>query len=101
MEASCVHAIYNLGLVAKDTGELEEAKKHFYKLNEILLNNVEVLTQLASIYELQDDVAQAIELYTQANSLSPTDPSLLLKLANLYDAEGDKSQAFQCHYDVG
>lgn len=46
------------------------------------------------------DSAQAIELYSQANNLAPTDPAILVKLANIYDAEGDKSQAFQCHYDV-
>lgn len=66
----------------------------------MLVNNVQVLTQLAAIYESTDDTAQAIDLYTQANNLEPTDPSILLQLANIYDAEGDKSQAFQCHYDV-
>lgn len=66
----------------------------------MLLNNVQVLVQLASIYETQDDTAQAIELYTQANNLCPSDPAILLKLAQIYDREGDKSQAFQYHYDV-
>lgn len=79
---------------------MEEAKKYFYKLNDMLLNNVQVLIQLASIYELQNDSAQAIELYTQANNLCPSDPAILLKLAQIYDIEGDKSQAFQYYYDV-
>lgn len=47
-----------------------------------------------------ENTAQAIELYSQANSLAPTDPAILSKLASIYDNEGDKSQAFQCHYDV-
>lgn len=51
-------------------------------------------------YELQGQKAQSMELYTQANNLSPTDPAILFKLAKLYDAEGDKTQAFQCHLDV-
>lgn len=55
---------------------------------------------LAYRYELLEDTAQAIELYSQANSLAPTDPAILSKLANIYDAAGDKSQAFQCYYDV-
>lgn len=47
-----------------------------------------------------EDTSQAIELYSQANNLAPTDPAILAKLGDLYDSEGDKSQAFQCHYDV-
>jgi hypothetical protein len=41
-----------------------------------------------------------MELYSQANSLAPTDSAILERLAALYESEGDKAQAFQCHYDV-
>ncbi|KAI1722263.1 tetratricopeptide repeat domain-containing protein [Ditylenchus destructor] len=99
VEASCVQAIYNFGLVCRHLGDLEEAKRCFFKLNEMLLNNVQVLTQLAAIYEQQEDTAQAIDLFTQASNLAPTDPAILNKLSHIYEAEGDKSQAFQCHYD--
>jgi intraflagellar transport protein 88 len=51
-------------------------------------------------YEQRGEIAQAIELYTQANSLAPTDPAILERLAVLYEGEGDKTQAFQYHYDV-
>jgi intraflagellar transport protein 88 len=61
----------------------------------MLINNAQVITQLASIYESIEDSAQALELYSQASSLVPNDPGLLLKLGELYDSEGDKSQAFQ------
>lgn len=47
-----------------------------------------------------EDSGQAIELYSQANSLAPTDPSILTKLSNIYESEQDKTQAFQCLYDV-
>lgn len=47
-----------------------------------------------------EDTAQAIELYSQANSLAPSDPAILAHLAAIYDREGDKTQAFQCNYDV-
>lgn len=87
-------------MVSRHLGELEEAKRNFFKLNEMLLNNVQVLTQLAAIYESTEDTAQAIDLYTQANNLEPTDPAILLKLANICDSEGDKLQAFQWHLDV-
>lgn len=51
-------------------------------------------------YEYMEDSGQAIELYSQANSLAPTDPSILTKLSNIYESEQDKTQAFQCLYDV-
>ncbi|KAI3409988.1 Tetratricopeptide repeat [Globodera pallida] len=100
VDASCTAAVFNSGLVCKALNELEEAKKHFFKLNEMVLHNEQVLVQLAQIYEQQGNNAQAIELYTQASSICPTDPTILARLANLYEAEGDKGQAFQCHYDV-
>ncbi|PAV85370.1 hypothetical protein WR25_07229 isoform D [Diploscapter pachys] len=98
-EATCVQALYNLGLVCRQQGNLEAALENFYKLHQILLNNVQVICQLAAIYESLEDTAQAIELYNQANSLAPFDPSILNRLAAIYDSEGDKTQAFQCHYD--
>eukprot|EP00080_Pristionchus_pacificus_P009379 PDM69399.1 osm-5 [Pristionchus pacificus] len=98
-DALCMQAIYNLGLIYKKAQNLESALDYFYKLNNMLRNNVQVLCQLASIYEYMEDSGQAIELYSQANSLAPTDPSILTKLSNIYESEQDKTQAFQCLYD--
>uniref|UniRef100_A0A0K0CUF9 TPR_REGION domain-containing protein n=1 Tax=Angiostrongylus cantonensis TaxID=6313 RepID=A0A0K0CUF9_ANGCA len=92
-------ALYNMGLVCRQLGNVEQALEFFYRLHNILLNNVQVLCQLASIYESLEDTAQAIELYSQANSLAPSDPAILARLAAIYDAEGDKTQAFQSNYD--
>ncbi|VDM53173.1 unnamed protein product [Angiostrongylus costaricensis] len=94
-----IEALYNMGLVCRQLGNVEQALEFFYRLHNILLNNVQVLCQLASIYESLEDTAQAIELYSQANSLAPSDPAILARLAAIYDAEGDKTQAFQSNYD--
>lgn len=48
-DASCVQALFNIGLTAKAQGNLEQALEFFYKLHGILLNNVQVLVQLASM----------------------------------------------------
>lgn len=53
-----------------------------------------------SSYESIEDSAQALELYQQASSLVPSDPTILSKLGEIYDSEGDKSQAFQYYYEV-
>ncbi|KAI6182319.1 hypothetical protein M3Y97_00367200 [Aphelenchoides bicaudatus] len=92
VEPSCIQAIYNTGLISREIGDFEGALSSFYKLNNMLMNNAQVLTQLASI-------AQALELYSQASSLVPSDPAILSKLGEIYDNEGDKSQAFQCNYE--
>ncbi|GMT29246.1 hypothetical protein PFISCL1PPCAC_20543, partial [Pristionchus fissidentatus] len=98
-DALCMQALYNLGLIHKKAHNLENALDCFYKLDKMLRNNVQVVCQLASIYEFMEDSGQAIELYSQANSLAPTDPSILSKLSQIYESEQDKSQAFQCLYD--
>lgn len=69
-------------------------------LHDCYVSDYMLLNRFTFSYETLEDVGQAIELYSQANNLCPTDPAILTKLADLFDAEGDKTQAFQCHYDV-
>ena len=49
VESSCIQAVYNLGIVSRESGDPEGALSNFYKLNNMLRNNVQVLTQLASL----------------------------------------------------
>lgn len=63
VEASCVEALYNLGLVYKKMNNLDAALDCFLKLHAILRNNAEVVYQVAHVYELLDDVPQAIEWF--------------------------------------
>jgi tetratricopeptide (TPR) repeat protein len=44
-----VQALYNLGLANKRLGDYEAALQSFYKLHNMLLNNVQVFCQLASM----------------------------------------------------
>ena len=46
---SWFQALYNLGLVCRQQGNVEQALECFYKLHNILLNNVQVLCQLAAM----------------------------------------------------
>ncbi|KAI6178743.1 hypothetical protein M3Y98_00534800 [Aphelenchoides besseyi] len=94
VEPSCIQAIYNIGLVSRKIDDWESAKNSFYKLNNMLINNVQVLTQLALLYEENKEYEQARDFYNQASTLAPTDPAIQSKLANLYDIEGNKSDAF-------
>lgn len=49
VDASCTAAVFNLGLVCRAMGELEEAKRHFFKLNDMVMNSGQVLVQLAQM----------------------------------------------------
>ena len=98
-DASCVEALYNLGLCNKKLGIYEEALESFFKLHSIVRNHSQVVYQIANIYELMAETDQATEWYLQFLGLVPTDPVVLQKVGNIFDAEGDKQQAYQYNYD--
>jgi intraflagellar transport protein 88 len=98
-DASCVEALYNLGLCNKKLGIYEDALEGFFKLQSIVRNHSEVVYHIANIYELMGDNDQATEWYLQLLGLVPTDPGILQKVGAIFDAEGDKQQAYQYHFD--
>lgn len=48
-EADCVEAIYNLGLVSKSLGNLEDALTAFKKLNSILTDDAAAMFQVVEL----------------------------------------------------
>lgn len=99
IEASCIEALYNLGLCNKKLGKYEDALDCFHKLHLMLPNSSEVICQLASIYEINNNNSEALEWYHQLLTIVPSDPNILRRIANLYEQENDKSQAFQYMYE--
>ena len=65
----------------------------------VIPNSIQVLYQIANLYELLGDIDQAIEWYLQLLGLTPSDPVILQKMGALFDNEGDKQQAYQYHFD--
>ena len=57
-DASCVEALYNLGLSNKKLGLYEEALEGFFKLQSIVRNHSEVVYHIANIFELMGDFDQ-------------------------------------------
>uniref|UniRef100_A0A914Y0Y0 Intraflagellar transport protein 88 n=1 Tax=Panagrolaimus superbus TaxID=310955 RepID=A0A914Y0Y0_9BILA len=97
VESSCIQALFNLGIVSKEQGDFEQALKIFYKLQEILRDDPQVICQLAGIYEALEDTAQAVELYSTLDD--DIDPSMGAKLGKILDSEGDKAGAFTAFYN--
>lgn len=65
MLRSSVRVIFltRVGLANKKLGRNEEALDAFYKLQAILRNHPQVLTQIASLYERLGDIDQALEWF--------------------------------------
>ena len=59
-DASCVEALYNLGLCNKKLGLYEEALEGFFKLQSIVRNHSEVVYHIANIFELMGDFDQVL-----------------------------------------
>eukprot|EP01029_Cantina_marsupialis_P022998 TRINITY_DN566_c0_g1_i1.p1 TRINITY_DN566_c0_g1~~TRINITY_DN566_c0_g1_i1.p1 ORF type:complete len:815 (-),score=313.08 TRINITY_DN566_c0_g1_i1:164-2608(-) len=98
VEADCVEAIYNLGLVNKELGVYGEALQAFEKLNSIVPHQPEVIYQLANIHEETGKLRLAAKYYNALISRLPSDPNVLNKLGKLYSADEDENQSF--HYNL-
>ena len=84
VQADCIEAIYNLGMVNIRMDCLYEAIQAFEKLNSIVPNIPEVLYKIAKQYEIIKDFDNAIKYYSLLLALIPNDPILLSNLGSLY-----------------
>jgi intraflagellar transport protein 88 len=99
VEADCVEAIYNLGLVNLKLNAVQEAHHAFDKLHTVLPSVEEALFQMGSIYERggsQADLEQAAKTYEVLLNKLPGDPNLCSKLGQVYEKLEDDNAA--CHW---
>ena len=97
VEADCVEAIYNLGVVNKRMGALPDAVQAFRKLHRLVPDDSGVVWQLGHVYELMGDVDNARDYYHQLVTAIPSDPSLLSHLGDMYASTQDETNAYH-HY---
>ena len=97
VEADCVEAIYNLGVVNKRMGALSDAVQAFRKLHRLVPDDTGVVWQLGHVYELMGDVDSARDYYHQLVTAVPSDPSLLSHLGDMYASVQDETNAYH-HY---
>jgi intraflagellar transport protein 88 len=96
VEADCVEAIYNLGLVNKRLGQREDALVAFKKLHTILPESLEVLFQIGNVYELLGNFKQAVKWFELLHSRGPYDPGVLARLGAIHSKTEDEAKAL--HY---
>eukprot|EP01061_Rhynchopus_euleeides_P019978 TRINITY_DN32714_c0_g1_i1.p1 TRINITY_DN32714_c0_g1~~TRINITY_DN32714_c0_g1_i1.p1 ORF type:complete len:752 (+),score=345.02 TRINITY_DN32714_c0_g1_i1:306-2258(+) len=95
VEADCIEAIYNLGLATKALHQFEESLRVFKRL-QTMIDSVEVIYQLANLYDLIGRHDMAVEWFRKA----PTDPAILARLGAIFAKEDDESQAFHYHMEA-
>ncbi len=71
-DSSCYEALYNLGVLQKRLGNLDEALGCFLKLHSIVRKSAEVMFQIAILYEMLEDYSQATEWLMQCITIAPT-----------------------------
>lgn len=99
VEADCVEAIYNLGLVNVRMGSYAEAQQAFEKLHTVIPHNPEVIYQIANLYEQTNDLASAIKWFNILSTRVPSDPVVLARMGQIFNKQDDESQAFHYHLE--
>ncbi|KAJ0396128.1 hypothetical protein ATCC90586_012141 [Pythium insidiosum] len=125
VEADCIEAIYNLGLVNIKIGVLNEALQAFEKLHSIVPSNTEVLYQIANLHDMMGNYRQAakwfnILLSCFGNGDKPeragsggggggkhgalshknvADPGVFARLGQIFNKDDDETQAFHYHLE--
>ena len=84
VEADCVEAIFNLGLVNRQLGALGEAVQAFEKLHTLVPSSPEVLHHLAVLHEATENYDAAQKYAALLVSRCPTDSGALARLGQLY-----------------
>merc|ERR1719230_1630791 len=98
-EADCIEAIYNLGVVSKRLGDHAPALALFEKLHAIVPNSIEVMWQIADLFDISNQPRTAIKWFQRLNARVPTDPGVLARIGNIYLKEEDEAQAFHYHQE--
>lgn len=99
VEADCLEAMFNLGLVNEKLGSLQEAYGAFDKLHTILPTLHEALYNIGGIFEKSEersDLEQAVKTYEGLVDRMPQDALLCTKIAQLYERIDDEESA--CHW---
>jgi intraflagellar transport protein 88 len=97
VEADCVEALYNFGVVSKQMGAYEEALQVLDKLSHIIPKSPEVAFEVSDCYDKMGLVPQAIECLHRLLNLLPSDPAIWRRLGAIWDRDGNETQAFHCY----
>jgi len=99
VEADCVEAIYNLGLVNKELGNMQESLQAFEKLHTIIPASPEVIYQIGNLHDLMSHYRPAAKYFQYLITKVPSDPGALARLGQICAKDDDETQAFHYHHE--
>ena len=94
VEADCVEAIYNLGLVNRQMGALSEALQAFEKLHTLVPSSPEVIHHIAALHEQLGNPKAASKYFGLLTACAPTDAGTFAYLGHLAAKGEDEASAF-------
>ena len=97
VEADCVEALYNLGVVSKLMGQYDEALQVFEKLNRLIPKSPEVAFEISDCYEKAGIIPNAIDWLHRLINILPSDPAIWRRLGGIWDRDQNETQAFHCY----
>lgn len=99
VEADCVEAIFDLGLVNKQLGIYPEAIQAFEKLHTLVPSSPEVLYHLGNLHDAMGNQERAVKYFNYLVSRVKSDPGVLARLGHLFNTGDDDAEAFRFHQD--
>lgn len=94
LNTKCIEILAN---ASNKLGDQSKAKKFYHQLEKLDTSNLNVYVQLASIYELQQQLPRAIKYYSILNRLLPDNPIYFRKNAQLFRSVKDNKEAFRLY----
>ena len=94
VEADCVEAIFNLGLVNRQMGALSEALQAFEKLHTLVPSSPEVIHHIAALHEQLGNPKAAAKYFGLLTACAPTDAGTFAYLGHLAAKGEDEASAF-------
>ena len=91
----CWMAHYNLGILLKNQGRIEEAMEQYHKTIQINPNHYEALNNLGNVLAAKGRLDEAIENYRKAIQINPNYREALNNLGNVLAAKGRFDEAIE------
>ena len=97
MESNHPEALYGLGMVLQQKGELQQAEELFTSAAQGQPDSVKMWFALGNVYQLQEKLPAAEDAYKKAIALRPDAVSVHNNLGYTLQQQGKWSQAIKCY----
>jgi tetratricopeptide (TPR) repeat protein len=96
--ASCSGVFFNLGLIYRDAGEFDSARRYLQKATQVNGDNLQAWNELAILHRQAGEFEAAENCYQQALQRWPSYPAAHLNLAILYELYMGRLSESLAHY---